>query len=192
MKKILIPVLLLMLSVELFSQQYAQAIILPGLKEQMVKDWERAKEYTIEYLNAMPADKYSFKPNDSLRSFAEQMLHLSLANAGMASIGTGVRNIGIKNIFLRPNFEKTPAAQDKDSVVYYVNTSYDFVIDAIKNMDFGKLDEVVTWDLPRGKRSATRLGWLLKAFEHQTHHRGQTTIYIPLLNIRPPNERLFE
>jgi len=30
-----------------------------------------------------------------------------------------------------------------------------------------------------------------KIFEHQTHHRGQTTIYIRLQNITPPNERLF-
>jgi uncharacterized damage-inducible protein DinB len=37
----------------------------------------------------------------------------------------------------------------------------------------------------------TRYAWLLAAFEHQTHHRGQTTIYIRLQGIRPPNERLF-
>ncbi|NJN43012.1 MAG: hypothetical protein HC811_13085 [Flammeovirgaceae bacterium] len=30
-----------------------------------------------------------------------------------------------------------------------------------------------------------------KAFEHQTHHRGQTTIYIRLKGIAPPNEKLF-
>nr|WP_324497299.1 DinB family protein [Haliscomenobacter sp.] len=32
---------------------------------------------------------------------------------------------------------------------------------------------------------------MLKAFEYQTHHRGQTTIYIRLLGIKPPNEKLF-
>jgi uncharacterized damage-inducible protein DinB len=32
---------------------------------------------------------------------------------------------------------------------------------------------------------------MLKTFEHQTHHRGQTTIYIRLLGIRPPQEKLF-
>jgi uncharacterized damage-inducible protein DinB len=38
----------------------------------------------------------------------------------------------------------------------------------------------------------TRFAMLLKTFEHQTHHRGQTTIYIRLQNIIPPQERLFE
>jgi len=31
----------------------------------------------------------------------------------------------------------------------------------------------------------------MKAFEHQTHHRGQTTIYIRLVGLKPPGERLF-
>ncbi|HET9745897.1 MAG TPA: DinB family protein [Chitinophagaceae bacterium] len=30
-----------------------------------------------------------------------------------------------------------------------------------------------------------------KAFEHQNHHRGQTTIYIRAQGIKPPEERLF-
>jgi len=37
----------------------------------------------------------------------------------------------------------------------------------------------------------TRFALLLKGFEHQSHHRGQSTIYIRLLGIRPPQERLF-
>ena len=37
----------------------------------------------------------------------------------------------------------------------------------------------------------TRFALMMKTFEHQTHHRGQTTIYIRLVGIRPPQERLF-
>ena len=42
------------------------------------------------------------------------------------------------------------------------------------------------------KFEETRFALMNKAFEHQTHHRGQTTIYIRLQGIRPPEERLFE
>jgi uncharacterized damage-inducible protein DinB len=164
----------------------AQNSLNESLKQQMVKDWERAKVYTQEYLDAMPADKYSFRAVDSIRSFSEQMLHFANANAGLVFIATGT-----PFPFTSRTFENSPTAQSKDSVVYYVNASYDFVIKAIKNFDFGKLGEVATFDLPRGRRSETRLAWLLKAFEHQTHHRGQCTIYIRLLGIRPPAEKLF-
>ena len=47
----------------------------PALK-QMVADWQRAKEFTKEYLDAMPEDGTSYKPNADVRSFAEQMLHM--------------------------------------------------------------------------------------------------------------------
>jgi hypothetical protein len=36
---------------------HAQQLSLEDIKAQMIKEWERAKIYTIEYLNAMPADR---------------------------------------------------------------------------------------------------------------------------------------
>ena len=120
----------------------AQNALNETLKQQLLKDWGRAKIYTKEYLDAMPADKYNFRPVDSIRSFAEQMLHFAKSNVGMASIGTGFKNV-VAPVFFSPNFGKSSTAQNKDSVVYYVNTSYDFMIDAITNMDFSKISEVV-------------------------------------------------
>ena len=148
----------------------------------LVKDWERAKTYTQEYLDAMPANKYEFRAVDSIRSFAEQMLHLAQGNVGLISNGTGAQRI-----FTGQNLEKSTTAKTKDSVVYYVNTSYDYAINSIKNMDAGKLGEMTK----RGNFNEAGFTWIMKAFEHQTHHRGQCTIYIRLLGIRPPNEKLF-
>jgi hypothetical protein len=54
-------------------------------------------------------------------------------------------------------------------------------------MDAGKLGEVTK----SGLFNEAGFTWIMKAFEHQTHHRGQCTIYIRLLGIRPPNEKLF-
>ena len=174
-----------------FFSVTAQDTLNETLKKQLVKEWERAKVYTQQYLDAMPADKYGFRPVDSVRSFAEQMLHFARSNAGMVFIGTGFKNAAAQ-VFFSPNFGQSSAAQNKDSVVYYVNTSYDFVINAIRNMDFAKIGEVIAWDLPGGKRSTTRLGWLLKAFEHQTHHRGQCTVYFRVQGMRPPGELLWD
>ena len=139
----------------------------------------------------MPADKYNFRPVDSVRSFAEQMLHFAQSNAGLVAIGTGYRSTALL-VFNNPNFTKSLALQNKDSVVYYINTSYDIAIEAIKSMDFSRLNESVSWVLPGGKRTAPRLAWLMKAFEHQTHHRGQCTVYLRLVGIQPPPEKLWD
>ncbi|HZG25839.1 MAG TPA: DinB family protein, partial [Chitinophagaceae bacterium] len=58
----------------------------------MVKEWERAKAYTREYLDSMPESGYALKPKPEMRSFAEQMLHLTDANYGFASAATGVKS----------------------------------------------------------------------------------------------------
>jgi hypothetical protein len=160
----------------------AQGIQTDSIKAQMIKDWERAKTYTNAYLNAMPADKYSTRAADSIRTFAQQMLHLASGTVGLVSNGTDAQRIS-----LGFNLERSTGAQSKDSVTYYVNTSYDFAINAIKNMDVSKLGDHVK----RGNFDETKFSWLLKAFEHQTHHRGQCTIYIRAQGIKPPNEMLF-
>lgn len=161
---------------------HAQDFTSEAIKAQLVKDWERAKTYTNAYLNAMPADKYTTKVTDSIRTFSQQMLHLAGGTVGLVSNGTDVPRIPMGS-----NLERSPGAQSKDSVTYYVNASYDFAINAIKNMDASKLGDRVK----RGNFDETKFSWLLKAFEHQTHHRGQCTIYIREQGIKPPNEMLF-
>jgi len=186
MKKIILqlsfclPVFIFLLSFD----SHAQSLSLEDIKAQMVRDWQRAKTYTIDYLNTMPADKYSFKAVDSLRSFAMQMLHLATGNIFLMSNATDIK----KPDFVLSDIEHRPTAQNKDSVMYYVITSYDYCINAVKNSDISK------WGEKKKVRSfdETKFAFMMKAFEHQTHHRGQTTIYIRLQGIRPPQERLFE
>jgi len=174
--------ILLTASVFLLGLLSANAQLGETVKAQLIKDWERARAYTKEYLDAMPKDKYGFRAQDSVRTFAQQMLHLAQANMGLSANGTGKERIWQGRLL-----ENTSSAQSPDSVNYYVMAGYDFAIEGIKNMDVSKFEE----KNKRGNFDETRLAWLLKAFEHQTHHRGQTTIYIRLLGIKPPNEKLF-
>jgi uncharacterized damage-inducible protein DinB len=161
-----------------------QAQSMEAIKAQMVKDWERAKEYTKEYLNTMPADKYAFKANDSVRSFAQQMLHLAAANLFLMS------NVSSEKppAWLSFSLERQAGAQKRDSVVYYVMASYDYAINTVKNSAISQWGEVKKLF---GRFDETKFAIMNKAFEHQTHHRGQTTIYIRLLGIKPPEEKLF-
>jgi uncharacterized damage-inducible protein DinB len=169
----------------LLSTSIAQAQPLSSdqIKAQLVKDWQRAKAYTIDYLNTMPANKYSFKAVDSIRSFAQQMLHLAQGNVGLMSFATDQK----PPAFGKSDLEHSPGAQTKDSVMYYVSTSYDYCIQVVQNLDVNKWGEKVKIF----GMEETRFAILLKTFEHQTHHRGQTTIYIRLVGIRPPQEHLF-
>ncbi len=168
----------------LFSLLNLQAQTLKDeeVRAQLLRDWERAKAYTIDYLNTVPADKYSFRATDSIRNFAQHMLHLAQSNVNIIAFVAGEPNF-ISN----PQLETSKTAQSKDSVMYYVIASYDLVIDGIKKINTTTFNEKVkfyNWE-------ETKYVLLQKAFEHQTHHRAQTTIYIRLMGLHPPQEQLF-
>jgi uncharacterized damage-inducible protein DinB len=180
MRKISIPIFIASFCAS--SGLSAQSLSDEVIRSQFIKDWERAKAFTIDYLNTMPADKYSFKATDSIRSFGGQMLHLAQSNVNIISFVAGEPNIIGDRIL-----EDSKTAQTKDSVMYYVVASYELVIHGLKKMNTAGFNEKIkfyNWE-------ETRYALLLKAFEHQTHHRGQTTIYIRLAGFHPPQERLF-
>jgi uncharacterized damage-inducible protein DinB len=150
--------------------------------ETSVKEWERAKAYTQEYLEAMPAEQYSLKPTPEMRSFAQQMLHLTDANYGFASAATGIASPVSQGAS-----EKT-SDLSKENVTKLVLAGYDFVIRNVAKMTPSQLEEHIklfgNFDMSRGMA-------LAKCFEHQTHHRGQTTVYLRLARVTPPQEKLF-
>lgn len=172
--KILLSILSLVL-VTSFAQ--AQSPI-----EDMIKDWERAKAYTIEYLDAMPAEGYALKPTPEMRSFAQQMLHLTDGNYGFTTAATGVASpVGMGE-------SEKATDQSKENVTKLVMAGYDFVISSIKTMTPAQLAEATKLF---GRFEMSKGMALEKCFEHQTHHRGQTTVYIRLAGGTPPQEKLF-
>ncbi len=156
---------------------YAQQSI-----DEIVKEWERAKAYTKEYLDIMPESGYALKPTPEMRSFAEQMLHLTDANYGFIAAVTGEKSpVGFGES------EKT-IDKSKANVTKLVLAGYDFVINSIKKMNTAQFgDKIKLFE----RFELTKEAALTKLFEHQTHHRGQTTVYIRLAGAKPPQEKLF-
>jgi len=151
-------------------------------KEQMVAEWTRAKAYTKTYLDAMPADGYTFKATPEVRSFAGQMLHLADDNYFFLSKVSGKPSPLAKGVSLEKTVE-----QNKEATTKAVLDSYDYAIGALQGMTDAQFAEEV--DL--GKLKSTRGLLLSKGFEHQTHHRGQATVYLRLKGVTPPPEMLF-
>ena len=99
-------------------------------KANLVKDWERARAYTKEYLDAMPESGYALKPTKEMRSFAGQMLHLSDAIYAFVGSATDVA----------PTAKDLEKSNDvaKATVSEKVLAAYDFAINAIKNVPDAK------------------------------------------------------
>ena len=139
----------------------------------------------LDYSNINVPEKGLLNPQDSIRTLVQRMIYLLRATVSLIEASTRMKIPGIIN---RQDLESIPSALTKDSVSYFVTLSYDYAIQALENFEMTKSYQFIK----RGKFNETRIAWLLKAFEHQAHHRGQITIYIRALGLKPPNERLFD
>lgn len=162
-------------------------LVIPGFSQNqtidaLVEDFKRNKQLSLAYIEAMPDDRFGFKPNDEIRSFAQQFLHASQGMIGLSANGTGV-----ERIYPNDNLEKDETLQSKEEVKRIVTEAFDFAIEGIKNMDPNTYFDIVE----RGPFNVTRIGWVRKSLEHATHHRGQAAIYLRLSGITPPQFQLF-
>ena len=164
----------------------SSSVIAQFTQSQMVAEWQRAKLYTKSYLYAMPEDGYGFKPTPEIRSFAQQMLHISDANYVLATVASGKANPVGETLANDGLLEKT-GSPTKEATIKVVMDSYDWVISVLQGMTPDQLKEATKF----GKHDITKGGLFAKAFEHQTHQRGQTTIYLRLKGVTPPAEMLF-
>ena len=125
---------------------------------------------------AIPADKYTWRPSPDVRSFAEVFLHISAANYSLYKmVGTPPpANIDLKNL------EKSTT--DKTKVVATLKDSFAHAKDAIKAMPDAELEKSMDWF--GGKN--TERGVLLFIVRHAAEHLGQSIAYARFAGITPP------
>ncbi|MCF6360432.1 MAG: DinB family protein [Cyclobacteriaceae bacterium] len=153
-------------------------------KDSMVADWKWAKDFTLRYIEAMPDKGLNFRPTDSVRTFREQMLHITTANMGIAGQALGAAPT-IENLRA---LEKSEGYQTKAELAEVVAKGYDFVIANIELASADKFGEEIKLF---GQYDMTVGDALQKAFIHQNHHRGQCAVYIRMEGGIPPEMKLF-
>jgi uncharacterized damage-inducible protein DinB len=141
--------------------------------EAFLEKWENSKNYLIEIAQAMPEEKYDFKPTEREMSFGEQMVHIK---GNMDWLGT--------TYFTTEKFDKKKDENvySKDEIILMLEESFDNVSEIIKNTETESLNEKV--EFFAGPK--TRLQILNLLQDHVTHHRGQLIVYLNLNEITPP------
>ncbi len=136
---------------------------------------EKAKAFTLQVADAMPADAYTFKPKPEMRSYGELMGHIATNNAFYISRFRG----GELPDNLRP-----PKEFDKETVKTYLTASFDFCADVFK----GLTEEALDKSYPGRPNTAPATGWdwVLHSFIHTAHHRGYAEVYLREKGITPP------
>ncbi len=143
--------------------------------------WDEAIKQILELAEAMPEEGYSFKPHDSVMTFAEQLVHIG-----------GSSNF-IANKYLMDTVPQSPevnsAEMSKAEIAQFVESSLKQVGEVIKSMsDQQLLDEQVE-SFSGNKMS--RLEGLLLTHDHLTNHKAKANLYVRISGNEPPKYRYY-
>jgi hypothetical protein len=174
--------LLSVLAVPALTQSaIAQSTVPPStIKDALVKHWKASDDFTIGVATLMPADGYSFKPIPDELSFGQVLIQVARANLGACAIASGTKRPDVAAALVEQ--ESGKQAPDKDAILQFLSSSFDFCNQAIAGITPEKLDAVVG----PPNRKMTGFEWLWAYFTHTAHHRGQLEVYLRLKGIKPP------
>jgi uncharacterized damage-inducible protein DinB len=125
---------------------------------------------------AIPAEKFSWRPSPDVRSFAEVFLHVSAANYNLYKLVGTPPPAG----FDVKGFEKSTT--DKAKVIATMKDSFAHARKAITAMPDADLDKGLDWF---GGKNSQR-GILLFIVRHAAEHLGQSIAYARFAGITPP------
>jgi hypothetical protein len=158
-----------------------QSTIPPStIKDALVKHWKTSGDFTIAVAKLMPADSYGFKPVPDELTFGQVLIQVARANLGACALASGTKRPDVSSALVEEESGKREA--DKDSIIQFLASSFDFCNQAVAGMTPEKLDAVVG----PPNRKMTGFEWLWAYFTHTAHHRGQLEVYLRLKGIKPP------
>src|ERR1700730_5814320 len=134
----------------------------------------RYNKNMVAAAEAMPAEKYSFKPTAEMNTFAHLTIHIAEGNNALCSQISGAS---------APASEKLAENDPKDKLVAGLKASFDFCATALANVDDSKLSEPM---LLFGRVPSSRAGALIALSSGFADHYGAQAIYLRLSGILPP------
>jgi len=140
--------------------------------------WEKSKECIMDSTEAMPDEKYGFKPTKEVFSFSEQLLHLAGANYWFFSTLKGIKPPKAEDAF-------KSEGKTKSDVAKLMEESFAYGDEVIN----GLTDTLANEEVTMGKNKAAKWQVILYCVDHITHHRGQIVVYLRLNGIKPPQYR---
>lgn len=123
--------------------------------------------------DAMPADKFNFKPTPEMNTFAHLTMHIAQSNYGLCSkiSGQDAPKVELKD------------TDGKDKLVAALKSSFEYCSTALANVDDSKLGDSLTLF---GNRQTSRAGALITLSDDWYDHYGAQAVYLRLNGILPP------
>src|ERR1700683_1085505 len=132
---------------------------------------------TVAAVEAMPADKFNYKPSADQMTFGHLVAHMVETNNLLCSKAAAVPATDVKQV---------KDTDSKDNLVAALKASFDFCSDALAKMDDSKLAETTEGF---GGKQVTRAWLSLVLAGACADHYAEAAMYLRLNGVLPPNAK---
>ena len=140
--------------------------------ERMVFAWKNMKNMTVNSAKAMPEENYALVPVEGLRSFSDQVKHITTSNRFFVGLLVGEDN-NVANENTKTNIS------GKDAVIKDLEQSFDYVIATLSKIK--GFDETIDMF----GQNLTRMEALMLTEHHLMREQGKITIYMRMAGVAP-------
>ena len=137
---------------------------------------DQAQEDFLELAEAVPVEKYTFRPAEGVRTFGEVYMHVAEGNFTVTQLWERNPPTGVDT----KSFQKDAA--NKEKVIATLKASYEHLrneIQALSEDDLGRM--ITVFDHPGTIREA-----LIFVNSHNHAHKGQSIAYARAAGVVPP------
>jgi uncharacterized damage-inducible protein DinB len=145
----------------------------PTITSELVAGFQRASADILDVAEAMPAEKYGYKPTPEVSSFGDQLVHVAGIIQRFVDTSKGTKTEPAHH-----------AAMAKPEIIALVKKTFQSGQDTIAQLSDAQLLEPVKF--PFGDRTVTRFTyWQGPLYQIRNHH-GQLVVYLRMNGIVPP------
>ncbi len=158
------------------SPEVAAVVPSSGVRAEFLNELKSEEDEFVQLAEAIPADKYTWRPAEGVRSVSEVFLHVAAANFNLTKVFGYLPPAGFKV----QGFEKS--ATDKTKVIAILKDSFAHMRQGVLSMSDADVEKPVDF---RGAKNTYR-GVLLFIIRHGAEHLGQSIAYARMNGVVPP------
>ncbi|HSF31547.1 MAG TPA: DinB family protein [Candidatus Tectomicrobia bacterium] len=154
------------------ASSFAAQTTAPSLAKELAATWDRAATDILEIAEAMPEEKYDFKPVPEVYTFREQIVHLSGIVQRFIDTAKGTKT------------EAEHKTMTKAEAIGHLKQTFQTGKEMFASLTDAQMLEQVK--PVRGDQMVTRYGFWVGPLQGFAYHHGQLVIYLRLNDIVPP------
>ena len=144
-----------------------------SFSESYLPIWMAAKEQALLVARAMPEEKYSYRPTDVSKTFAEQMIHI------------GYTSLWVTELFIaeeqKAYAEPKAAGMNKQQIIDMIENNFNAAAEIIRNTS--------DWDAQVNSftgKTFSKMQAINSVQDHLTNHRAKANLYVRMNGEEPP------